>query len=156
MAAANFDVATWISPKKELWARIAAGLDPHATQLPDWAMTAARYLGTLADPIGYDQFSFTPTGEYVTGFGDGLRAVREAARSEPLDPDGDTGVAAPRPQATDDTPSHQAADHLGRLLRGHGGLGLDDIEHAGKTCCKGCAKASSGRPSGTGFRPMPA
>src|SRR5207248_4264345 len=86
LAASDFDVTPWISVKKEVWGRIAAGLDPHVTQVPDCATTAARYLGTLADPISYDQFSFTPTGEYVTGFGDGLRAVWDAARSEPPGP----------------------------------------------------------------------
>jgi hypothetical protein len=131
LASVDFAVATWITSKKEVWGRVAAGLDPYSTQLPDWAATAAGYLGTLADPISYDQFSFTPTDAYLDGFGAGLRAVWDAARpaqSAPASP----GVPAAA-EADLEAASHRLADNLHRLLRGHGGLSLDDVERAGQT-----------------------
>jgi hypothetical protein len=75
-------VAKWIESYQRQWMRIAAQQDPHNTEVPAWAWKAARYLGTLADPIGYDKFSFTPRPAYVDGFGAGLRAVWDAAQSE--------------------------------------------------------------------------
>src|SRR6266536_2506615 len=131
LAGVDFVVATWITSKKEVWGRVAAGLDPHSTQLPDWAATAAGYLGTLADPICYDQFSFTPTDAYLAGFGAGLRAVWDAARPAQSTPAADRSVAA-APAADVAAVSHRLADDLHRLLRGHGGLSLDDVERAGQ------------------------
>jgi hypothetical protein len=78
----DFDIAAWIGPWSDSWARIAAGLNSFDTKMPDWAWKVAGYLGTLADPIGFDQFSFTPTSEYLAGFGSGLRAVDAAMRED--------------------------------------------------------------------------
>jgi hypothetical protein len=126
LARCEFDVAAWIRPWHDQWSRIAARLDPHNTQVPDWAWKAARYLGTRADPIGFDQFSFTTTEAYLTGFGTGLKAVWHAMREqEPVEPD---PADDPPPHA----PSQRIASDLARLLRGHAGLSLNEVEHAGQ------------------------
>lgn len=126
LAGVDFDVAAWITAHQEQWGRIAAGLDPYETELPKWAEKVAHYLGTLADPIGIDQYSFRPTDTYLTGFGAGLRAVWEAARSEIPPGPGVAGRDAP-------AASERIAEDLNRLLRGHAGLSLDDVERAGQT-----------------------
>jgi hypothetical protein len=79
IAELDFDVSAWIRPWRNSWARIAARLEPG--EIPRWAWGVARYLGTLADPIGYDEFSFTPDPAYVEGLCDGLRAVHAAMHS---------------------------------------------------------------------------
>ncbi|WP_204009099.1 toll/interleukin-1 receptor domain-containing protein [Virgisporangium aurantiacum] len=77
LAAVGFDVTKWLDPLVRQWGRAAAGLDAHP--IPTWAGTLARYLGSRADPIGYDEFAFRPSDAYVAGFGDGVRAVWQAA-----------------------------------------------------------------------------
>jgi hypothetical protein len=80
LADAGFRVGQWITPQREQWSLIAAGHAPERAEIPAWAWKAARWLGALADPIGYDEFSFTPTDTYLDAFGAGLRAVWEAAQ----------------------------------------------------------------------------
>jgi hypothetical protein len=136
LAKVDFDVAAWIKPKNDQWGYIAAGMDPHNPHLPEWAGEAAHYLGRLADPIGFDHTSFTPTNEYLDAFGAGLRAVWESAQAE----ERSGSIAANRDhdslaqiEPEPSPPSHRIADDLGRLLQGHAGLSLDDVEQAGRT-----------------------
>jgi len=126
LARVDFDVTSWIKPWREMWGRIAARLDPYTTEMPPWAGKACRYLGNLADPIGFDQFSFDPTEAYLIGFSAGLRAVWEATRSQ-LPPGPSTAGREAR------AGSEQIGKDLRQLLRGHTGLSLDDVEHAGRT-----------------------
>ncbi len=78
----DFRVRPWLKPQLEHWIQIAAGHAPDGVEIPEWAWKAARRLGSVADTVGYDEFSFTPTDTYLDAFGAGLRAVWEAARSE--------------------------------------------------------------------------
>jgi len=50
-----------------------------------WLYRLARDLGSMADPIGYDDFSFDPTRAFLRGYGDALYAVW-AAVEEGVDP----------------------------------------------------------------------
>jgi hypothetical protein len=50
-----------------------------------WLYRLAEDLGSMADPIGYDQFAFDPTRAYVRGYGDALYEVW-AAVEEGVDP----------------------------------------------------------------------
>lgn len=136
LAKVDFDIAAWIKTKREQWRYIAAGQDPHTTHIPELAWDVARHLGCLADPVGFDQFSFEPTKEYVEGFGSGLRAVWEAAQIEEQAVNDPAAREADSPAQTESatlSPSRRVADDLGRLLQGHAGLSIDDVEQAGRT-----------------------
>jgi hypothetical protein len=50
-----------------------------------WLSRLARDLGSMADPIGYDEYSFDPTRAYLRGYGDALYAVWVAVE-EGVDP----------------------------------------------------------------------
>ena len=50
-----------------------------------WLYRLARDLGSMADPIGFDEFSFDPTRAFLRGYGDALYAVW-AAVEEGVDP----------------------------------------------------------------------
>jgi hypothetical protein len=82
LARADFDVPKWIVGWRNGWADVALGRAREGASVAPWLARAARYLGSFADPTGYDEFSFTPTALYVSGFGDGLRAVWSAAGGE--------------------------------------------------------------------------
>jgi hypothetical protein len=82
LAGAGFDIPKWIAGWRNGWADVALGRAREGALVAPWLPKAAHYLGSLADPIGYDEFSFTPTALYVRGFGDGLRAVWSAAGGE--------------------------------------------------------------------------
>jgi hypothetical protein len=66
----SFDVRRWI----EGWRRSATAQAAQESP-PGWLGSVGRTLGDLADPIGFDQFSFRPTRARVRGFGDALQAV---------------------------------------------------------------------------------
>jgi hypothetical protein len=85
LARKEFDVVAWIGPYCRDWGRTAAGPAPGGVSLPDWWTVAAEFLGALADPIGYPQFSFRRTDSYVRGIGAGLRSAWEVAQA--TDPD---------------------------------------------------------------------
>lgn len=82
LAHADFDIPKWIVGWRNGWADVALGRAREGVSVAPWLPRAAHYLGSLADPSGYDEFSFTPTALYVRGFGDGLRAVWSAAEGE--------------------------------------------------------------------------
>ena len=81
LAHQDFDVRSWIERHSNSWGYIAAGLGPENASLPSWCTVASRYLGELANPMGFDQYSFRRTGRYVQGFGAGLRSVWEMAET---------------------------------------------------------------------------
>ena len=80
LANARFDTRRWIeSIRKSAGAGAAYG-----EQSPGWLGAIAKSLGILADPIGFDEYSFTPTRARIRGFGDALRAVWEAVDLDAL------------------------------------------------------------------------
>lgn len=76
----RFDTRRWIGRVRE---SVQTGIAYGEGEVP-WVYAIAKSLGDLADPIGYDQFSFTPTRARIRGFGDALRAVWESVDLETL------------------------------------------------------------------------
>ena len=80
LANTRFDTRRWIGQIQ----RSAASNAAHGEQVPKWLYSIAKTLGDLADPIGFDEYSFTPTRARIRGFGDALRAVWDAVDLESL------------------------------------------------------------------------
>ena len=74
----GFDIYRWAESWRSSMAHFAAhgGLDQNA---PDWFWKVAKDLGSLLDPIGFDELSFRHTPPWERGYADGLRAGYEAA-----------------------------------------------------------------------------
>jgi hypothetical protein len=82
LARHRFDLLQWAKAWKEGLGMQAAGLVPGAKaefDPPDWFGPLANDLGDLLDPIGWDNWSFTPTGMFVRGYQAALRDAWEAA-----------------------------------------------------------------------------
>lgn len=75
----SFDTRRWIGRFQS-----SAAESAHLHSPPEWLYSVAKTLGSLADPIGGDELSFTPTRARIRGFSDGLRAVFEAVDLETL------------------------------------------------------------------------
>lgn len=74
----DFDLVKWAESWRSSMGYFAAhgGLEENA---PDWFARVAADLGSLIDPIGFDEFNFRHTPPWERGYADGLRAGYEAA-----------------------------------------------------------------------------
>lgn len=74
----GFDLYKWAEGWKSSMSYFAVhgGVKENA---PDWFWEVAKDLGSLLDPIGYDELSFRHTPPWERGYADGLRAGYEAA-----------------------------------------------------------------------------
>lgn len=88
LAEAGFDVRRWIKPYVR-GAEYELVQDNKGEVSSKWLWDVARVLGTLADPIGFDEFSFTPTRALVRGFADGMRDVWAAVEHGTSGAEGD-------------------------------------------------------------------
>ncbi len=81
LAAGGFDLSRWArSQKAALGAAAAAqpGAAGPGFRLPGWFPPLADDLGSLLDPVGFERWSFTPTGPFVQGYQAALREAWEA------------------------------------------------------------------------------
>jgi post-segregation antitoxin (ccd killing protein) len=81
LARKQFDLVQWARSCREGLGMQAAGLVPGVKagfDPPEWFGPLADDLGDLLDPIGWDNWSFTPTGLFVRGYQAALRDVWEA------------------------------------------------------------------------------
>ena len=82
LAKADFDVPRWITSWRNGWLDIEMGRARPGAVIASWLPNAARYLGSLVDPIGCDEFSFTRSDAYIAGFAEALRAVWHSIQSK--------------------------------------------------------------------------
>lgn len=86
-ARGGFDLERWLT-----------GWDPlHA---PKWLSAVAKDLGSIADPIGFDETSFRRSSAFERGYADGLRAAYEAIERGTTDEEPSSPEASP-PGVTD-------------------------------------------------------
>jgi hypothetical protein len=81
LASQEFDLRAWARSRKAELGKAAAGQPPGIStgfHLPAWFAPLASDLGSLLDPIGFERWSFTPTGPFVRGYQAGLREAWEA------------------------------------------------------------------------------
>lgn len=78
LAGEHFDVAAWIRPWRNGAGDIAVGRGPEGAKSPHWLALLAADLGELADPIGFEKYSFRPSDMYLRGYGAALRAAFDA------------------------------------------------------------------------------
>jgi hypothetical protein len=82
LARQGFDLLQWAQSWREGLEMQAAGLVPGTKaefNPPDWFRPLADDLGDLLDPIGFDDWSFRPTGPFVLGYQAALRDAWQAA-----------------------------------------------------------------------------
>ncbi len=107
LAAMDFDVKQWLTGWRNGWRDIELGEAPEGARVASWLPALADYLGSLADPIGYDRWSFVPSERYVGGFGAALRdAWTKTHQPSPAAP-----VRRPDPDVQSTVPGadHQAS-----------------------------------------------
>ncbi|MFG3582304.1 restriction endonuclease [Micromonospora chersina] len=91
LVGSNFEIAPWLKPWREQWDRIASAPLGSGGTMGEWLPTLARLLGSYAAPSRVSEAQFTPSGPYVLGFADGLRAGwQDAVRSRLVPPDAPT------------------------------------------------------------------
>jgi hypothetical protein len=81
LARQEFDLFKWARAWVHGMGSVAAGVVPGVEQgfsPPEWFSPLARDLGSLVDPIGVNEFSFTPTRAFVHGYERALRDAWEA------------------------------------------------------------------------------
>ncbi|MGW4118776.1 ribbon-helix-helix domain-containing protein [Nocardia sp. NPDC004711] len=71
----HFDIAAWIRPVTRAAHSAVCEQTSPSTAGPEWLSLLAEDLGQLADPIGFDRFSFRRSSMYLRGYGDALRQV---------------------------------------------------------------------------------
>ncbi|MEO6083819.1 MAG: hypothetical protein ABIQ18_12025, partial [Umezawaea sp.] len=81
----NFDAPRWLLPWRHGWRMIITGQAPQ-NQLARWLPLVARDLGSFAAPSEDINSHFAPSGAYVAGYGDGMRAAWESAARRRLLP----------------------------------------------------------------------
>ncbi len=80
LASEEFDLRRWALSQRAALGAAMAGPGPFRP--PAWFEPLAGDLGSLLDPVGFDRWSFTPTGAFVRGYQAALRSARDAgARS---------------------------------------------------------------------------
>jgi len=96
LARHDFDLVRWARGWTSGLGQAAAGLLPGVEggfDPPDWYMHFMTDLGSLLDPIGFDQYSFTRSGPFVRGYQAALRdawhaaTTTEGASEEVIEPD---------------------------------------------------------------------
>jgi Restriction endonuclease len=70
-----FDLLHWLEGWRNGWLDVQMGRAPREYEAAGWLPQLADHLGTLVDPIGHDNWSFTPSNTFLDGFIDGLRTV---------------------------------------------------------------------------------
>lgn len=86
LARKQFDLVQWARSWREGLGMQAAGLGPGEKagfHPPEWFVPLADDLGDLLDPIGWDNWSFTPTSLFVRGYQAALQDVWEEAERPP-------------------------------------------------------------------------
>lgn len=78
---ASQDLLRWAQSRKAALRETAAGPGPF--QWPAWFAPLAGDLGSLLDPVGFDQWSFTPTTPFLRGYQAALRDAQKAGRPVP-------------------------------------------------------------------------
>lgn len=81
LARRGFDLVKWARAWTQGMGNVAAGMVPGVEAgfaPPQWFVPLAHDLGNVVDPIGFDEFSFTPTQAFLHGYEEALRAAWEA------------------------------------------------------------------------------
>ena len=89
MAQHGLSLLRWAKSRRTSLGAEASGLIPGVKpgfDPPEWFARVANELGTLVDPIGFDQWSFTPTRAFVAGYEAALRDVWAALEQVPTAP----------------------------------------------------------------------
>jgi hypothetical protein len=153
LARVDFDVPKWIGPSRDAWAEITMHPDrfPRGATHASWLPAARSSLGSLADPFGYSEFSFTRTNLYVKGFALALRTAWQQATNAAMPTTGEAAAVSPSPRGVDTPPVGEAAARLVELLHGHGGLPLDQVEEIGGQLLRQLRDAFERHMSGVGL-----
>ena len=104
LARQGFDLPRWAESWQKGLGMEAAGLVPGSEgpfKLPDWYFPFLNDLGSMLDPIGFDQWSFTRSGPFVRGYQAALRDAWETAdRPEATDSPGGDAAAGDGEEVT--------------------------------------------------------
>lgn len=82
LARKSFDLPRWAESWREGLGMEAAGLVPGSPgpfKFPDWYVPFLNDLGSMLDPISFDQWNFTQSGPFVRGYQAALRDAWETA-----------------------------------------------------------------------------
>lgn len=108
-ARSRYDIEAWLSGWKDGVYDAIKRKDEHVV-VPAFMDSIATDIGSPADPIGYDRFSFRRTNAYERGYADGLRDAYESVErgtSPTTETTSGTGSGARQPHEDDDS----AVDH---------------------------------------------